>query len=52
MKFIWLAGFVGLIAFIVFAFRQGMKVKPDPDQRDNWPASTGDAGGGVGHHNP
>lgn len=27
---------VAIVAFIVFAFRQGLKVKPDKDKRDNW----------------
>ena len=27
-----------LVGFIVFAFRQGMKVKPDPNRRvEDWP---------------
>ena len=28
--------FVGLVAFIGFAFRQGTKVKPDRNNTDNW----------------
>jgi hypothetical protein len=30
-----------LTGFIAFAFRQGMKVKPDGDKRDRWPEHTG-----------
>lgn len=35
---------LALVAFIIFAFRQGLKVKPNPDARDNWnlPQSTVD----------
>ncbi|MGH6643431.1 MAG: hypothetical protein ACRED3_12125 [Bradyrhizobium sp.] len=33
-----------LVGFIVFAFRQGTKVKPDKDNPDNWQGS----GGGQG----
>jgi hypothetical protein len=43
---------VALIAFIVFAFRQGMKVKPD-GRGDGGAGSLGgdgsDHGGGAGH---
>jgi len=40
-----LGGGVLLIAFIVFAFRQGMKVKPS----GNDPSSGPSVGGGDGH---
>jgi hypothetical protein len=45
----WLGmiGGLALIAFMVFAFRQGEKVKPD-DRRDNGP-SVGGPGDGIGH---
>jgi len=44
-----------LIGFIAFAFRQGTKVHPDRDNRDNWTTSGGGMdsshGGGLdGHH--
>jgi hypothetical protein len=44
----WLGAVAGvaLIAFVVFAFRQGQKVKPD-DRRDNGP-SVGGPGDGIG----
>jgi hypothetical protein len=41
-----LAGFVCLLVFIVFAFRQGMKVKPDKDARDSGSGLPGIGGGG------
>ena len=32
---------VGVVAFIVFAFRQGFKVKPDPNRKtEDWPNIT------------
>jgi hypothetical protein len=31
-----LVALIVLVGFIVFAFRQGLKVKPDNDNRDNW----------------
>ena len=36
-----------LVGFIIFAFRQGLKVKPNKDAKDNWqsfggPPSSGD----------
>jgi hypothetical protein len=41
----WLIGlaiFAVIGSFIVFAFRQGQKVKPDPDKRqDEWMRHTG-----------
>ena len=43
-----MVGGVALIAFVVFAFRQGQKVKPD-DRRDNGP-SIGGPGDGIGHN--
>jgi hypothetical protein len=43
-----LAGFLLLLAFIVFAFRQGMKVKPDKDARDRGGGYDGNGSGG-GH---
>jgi hypothetical protein len=42
--------FVGLAAFIGFAFRQGTKVKPDRDNRDNWQATGGDTSSSEGSH--
>jgi hypothetical protein len=39
----WLAIGAGalLLAFIVFAFRQGMKVKPDKERKvEDWPRTT------------
>ena len=44
----WLGAMVGvaLIAFLVFAFRQGQKVKPD-DRQDKGP-SVGGPGDGIG----
>jgi hypothetical protein len=43
---IGLATFVGLGGFIVFAFRQGQQVKPDPNKKQNdWMRQT--QGGGL-----
>jgi hypothetical protein len=44
----WLGAMAGvaLIAFLVFAFRQGQKVKPD-NRRDSGP-SVGGPGDGIG----
>jgi hypothetical protein len=39
-----------LVGFIGFAFRQGMKVKPDKDNRDNWQGSAGGQSLGDGSH--
>lgn len=39
-EFIALGLFVLLMAFVVFAFRQGMRVKPH-DNPDNWPPGIG-----------
>jgi hypothetical protein len=36
-----LLALVTLVGFIGFAFRQGMKVKPDRDNPDNFPTSGG-----------
>ena len=36
-----------VVGFIGFAFRQGMKVKPDKDNPDNWQSS---GGGDASHH--
>jgi hypothetical protein len=44
-----LAGFLLVLAFIVFAFRQGMKVKPDKDARDSGSGSYDGSHGGGGH---
>ena len=33
-----------IIAFIVFAFVQGLRTKPDRDKRDDWPTLTGGGG--------
>jgi hypothetical protein len=41
-----LVAFLGLVGFIGFAFRQGMKVKPDRNP-DNW---QGQADGGGPFH--
>ena len=39
-----------LLVFIVFAFRQGQKVKPDKDARDSGSGLTGGGGSdGSGH---
>jgi hypothetical protein len=32
-----LLAFIVLAGFISFAFRQGLKVKPDKENPDNWP---------------
>jgi len=47
-----LAALFATVGFIWFAFRQGSRVKPDPNNRDNWTYySTGDGGAdGGGHH--
>jgi hypothetical protein len=42
--------FVVLAGFIGFAFRQGLKVKPDKDGRDNWNAFGGPPDGDPGPH--
>jgi hypothetical protein len=42
--------FIALVGFIGFAFRQGMRVKPDKDNPDNWPNSGGDTSPGDGSH--
>jgi hypothetical protein len=44
-----LAGFLLVLVFIVFAFRQGQKVKPDKDARDSGSGSYdgGSHGGGF-----
>jgi hypothetical protein len=34
-----------LIGFIVFAFRQGLRVKPDRNNKDNWPQYGGPSDG-------
>jgi hypothetical protein len=44
-----LAGFICLLAFIVFAFRQGQKVKPDKDARDSGSLYGGGSDGGSHH---
>jgi hypothetical protein len=36
-----LLAFLALVGFIGFAFRQGMRVKPDRDNPDNWQSSGG-----------
>ena len=40
-----------IVGFIGFAFRQGLKVKPDKDNRDNWSNFSGppDSDGGSHH---
>jgi hypothetical protein len=43
-----LLALIALAGFIGFAFRQGMKVKPDRDNPDNWPSSGGGSDGS--HH--
>jgi hypothetical protein len=40
---------IGLITFIVFAFRQGMKVKPDPNNRNFGPSTNDGQVGTDGH---
>ena len=43
--------FVALVGFIGFAFRQGMRVKPDKTNPDNWQGSGGGcASPGDGSH--
>ena len=42
--------FVGLAGFIGFAFRQGTKVKPDRDNRNNWQSTVADSSLGDGSH--
>ena len=51
-----IVGLALLLAFIVFAFRQGLKVKPDKDARDSGSglygggSDGGSHGGGGGAH--
>jgi len=42
-----LVGFVLMIGFIVFAFRQGLKVKPGKGSDDYTGGSDGGSGGGA-----
>lgn len=44
------AAFVLLLAFIGFALRQGLKVKPDKDNPDNWPGIGGGYSGDGSSH--
>jgi hypothetical protein len=49
----WLGPLLALCALgglIVFAFRQGTKVKPDKDNPDNWQGSGGQGPGDGSHH--
>jgi hypothetical protein len=43
-QWIGLLGGALLVAFIMFAFRQGMKVKPDPNNRNDGPSVGAPAG--------
>jgi hypothetical protein len=45
-----LLAFIVLAGFISFAFRQGLKVKPDKENPDNWPGSGGGQSTGEGLH--
>jgi len=40
---------VVLVGFIGFAFRQGLRVRPDPDKRNDWTAVPPSDGPGTGH---
>ena len=42
--------FIALAGFIGFAFRQGMKVKPDKNNPDNWPGVGGGQSSEDGSH--
>ncbi len=49
----WMIGllvFAALAGFIGFAFRQGTKVKPDPDNPDHWTTSGGGRSTGDDSH--
>jgi hypothetical protein len=48
-KFAGLAILLGLATFIWFAFRQGLGVKPDRNNRDNWRERGGGYGADGGH---
>ncbi len=39
-----LIGLAFILAFIAFAFFQGLKTKPDRNMRDDWPTLTGGGG--------
>jgi hypothetical protein len=45
-----LLAFIALVGFIGFAFRQGMRVKPDKDNPDNWQSSGGGQSSADGSH--
>jgi hypothetical protein len=45
-----LLAFIALAGFLGFAFRQGMKVKPDKDNPDNWQGVGGGQSSGDGSH--
>ncbi len=48
-----MASVVAIVGFIVFAFRQGLKVKPDASGKgggDYSGGNPGDGGGGAGGH--
>ena len=47
----WLGilGAVALAVFVLFAFRQAEKVKPDKNNRDDWARHDGDSHGGADH---
>jgi hypothetical protein len=48
--FVPLICLIGLAGFIGFAFRQGTRVTPDRDNRDNWPGGSGDQSHSDGSH--
>jgi hypothetical protein len=45
-----LAALLFLAGFLWFAFRQGLRVKPDPNNRDNWIGYGGGDGIDDGGH--
>jgi hypothetical protein len=46
---IGVGGGIALLAFIVFAFRQGLQVKPDQDRKiEDWRRINGGGAGGGG----
>ena len=46
-EWIGLIAGVGLVAFIAFAFRQGLKVKPDPNNQNFGPSASGQGQAGL-----
>jgi len=45
-----LLALIVLVGFIGFAFRQGLKVKPDRENPDNWQSNGGGQSSGDGSH--